>query len=259
MFYTYLMEINNNAPWWEQDWFWDAYRPLMFDPDRMEDTPLEVEGIMNLMGLKEGNTFLDSCCGFGRHSLELSRRGLIVTGVDRQASYLAEARESARQENLSAYFINDNSLNFRKENSFDGAMNFFTSFGYFDDPQEEEEAVTNIYNSLKEGGSFLIDIQGKELLARDFKERDWFERNGYKIFLEYKIENSWTSLNNRWLFVPHQGGKITEINFTHRIYSGLELAELLSRCGFSEVELYGDLEGNPYDMKAKRLIAIGRK
>jgi hypothetical protein len=56
-----------------------------------------------------------------------------------------------------------------------------------------------------------------------------------------------------------EGGEKTEIRFSHRIYSGLELAELLGRCGFAEVEIYGDLEGSPYDVKAKRLIAVARK
>lgn len=200
------MEIDKNAPWWKQEWFWDAYRPLMFDPDRMADTAAEVDGVLKLMGLKAGDAFLDSCCGFGRHSLELARRGLSVTGVDRQESYLAEARAAAAREGLPAGFILENSLTFRRPGAFCGAMNFFSSFGYFDEPEEEEEAVKNIYHSLKPGGAFLVDVQGKELLARDYKEREWFERNGYKIFLEYGISPGWTSLENRWLFVPDEGG-----------------------------------------------------
>ncbi|MBI9103534.1 MAG: class I SAM-dependent methyltransferase [Spirochaetales bacterium] len=245
--------------WWQEDWFWDAYRPLMFDPDRMEDTPLEVDRILALTGLKAGDRFLDSCCGFGRHALEMARRGIIVTGVDRQEDYILEAKDAARKEGLDAAFVNQNTLSYRNPGAFDGAMNFFTSFGYFEDEEEEEQAVRNVYDSLKPGGFFLIDIQGKELLARNFKERDWFERNGYKIFLEYKIVDAWTKLENRWMFIPMGGGKLTEISFTHRIYSALELASLLGRCGFEEVELYGSLLGTPYDDKAERLIAVGRK
>ena len=253
------MEKSDDKLWWEQSWFWDAYRPLMFDPDRLEDTPLEVEGILTLTGLCEGQTFLDSCCGFGRHSLEMARRGINVCGVDRQEDYIREARKKAEAEGLSAEFVLGNTLEFKRPGSFDGAMNFFTSFGYFDNEEEEERAVKNVYDSLKPGGFFLIDIQGKELLARNFKERDWFERDGYKIFLEYKIKDAWTRLENRWMFIPMDGGKLTEIKFTHRIYSALELARLLSRCGFAEVELFGNLKGGPYDEKARRLIAVGRK
>jgi SAM-dependent methyltransferase len=256
---TVGMEQRENAPWWEQEWFWDAYRPLMFDPDRMADTPDEALGVMNLLKLKGGDSLLDSCCGFGRHALELARRGLKVTGVDRQESYIREAREAAAREGLDVEFIQANSLDFIREECFQGAMNFFSSFGYFDDPEEEEEAVRNIHASLKPGGSFLIDVEGKELLARDYREREWFERNGFKILLEYRVEPGWTRLENRWIFFPMEGGEKTEIRFSHRIYSGLELAELLGRCGFAEVEIYGDLEGSPYDVKAKRLIAVARK
>ncbi len=257
--YNYSMDISENSPWWEQDWFWDTYRPLMFDPDRLEDTPLEVNGIMKLTGLVPGDRFLDSCCAFGRHALEMAERGIRVTGVDRQSGYIEEARKKAADRGLEIDFVLSSSLDYINPGTFDGAMNFFTSFGYFEDQDQEELAVKNICTSLKPGGFFLIDIQGKELLARDYKERDWFERDGYKIFLEYKIKDSWTQLENRWLFIPGEGGKVTEIKFTHRIYSALELAELLSRCGFADVELYGDLGGSPYDEKAKRLIAVGRK
>ena len=253
------MKKNEEKTWWQENWFWDAYRPLMFDPDRMEDTPKETGEILELMNINPGDYFLDSCCGFGRHSLEMARRGIRVCGVDRQKDYIREADKTAKKEGLDAEFVLENTLEFRRPESFDGAMNYFTSFGYFDDPEEEETAVKNVYDSLKTGGRFLIDIQGKELLARDFKEREWFERNGYKIFLEYKIQDAWTRLENRWMFIPMDGGKLTEIKFTHRIYSALELAELLASCGFSEVNVYGNLKGAPYDEKAERLIAVGIK
>lgn len=257
-----MMKEKNNAPWWNKDWFWDAYRPLMFDPDRMADTPGEVDKLVKLTGLKPGDTFLDSCCGFGRHSLELARRGFAVTGVDRQESYIREAQKTAAKENLDAEFVLEESRSFCRPESFHGAMNFFSSFGYFDEPDEEEAAVKNIFASLRPGGFFLIDIQGKELLARDFKRREWFERDGFRIFLEYRILDAWTRLENRWLFSPLAGPEkdnVTETVFSHRIYSALELAELLTRCGFESVELYGGLDGQIYDEKAQRLTAVARK
>ena len=50
-----------------------------------------------------------------------------------------------------------------------------------------------------------------------------------------------------------------ERSFNTRIYSALELAAMVSGVGFKTVEVYGDLEGNPYDINAKRLIVIGTK
>ena len=54
----------------------------------------------------------------------------------------------------------------------------FTSFSYFEDPQEDRRVVANVYCSLKPGGVFLLETHGKETLAHIFRERDWSETNG---------------------------------------------------------------------------------
>ena len=82
--------------WHEQDQFWEMV-PL-FGPDRLEMAPEEVEGVISLLGIEPGASVLDLCCGVGRHSLELARRGYRVTGVDRTASYLQTASEKAAAE-----------------------------------------------------------------------------------------------------------------------------------------------------------------
>ena len=102
-----------------------------------------------------------------------------------------------------------------------------------------------------------MEMQGKEVLARDFEERTWFEREGIKILLEYSIDLNWTELCNHWLFFKDD--KMTEYSFSHRIFSAAEMADLLWKAGFSTIEIYGDFEKAPYDHKAKNLILVGRK
>jgi hypothetical protein len=43
------------------------------------------------------------------------------------------------------------------------------------------------------------------------------------------------------------------------LYSAPELRSLLKACGFSAVEIYGDLGGAPYDQRAQHLLAVARK
>ena len=56
-----------------------------------------------------------------------------------------------------------------------------------------------------------------------------------------------------------RSNKRIEHEISHRIYAATELMALLTGCGFSKVEAYGDLDGNPYDHKAQRLIVVGHK
>ncbi len=136
-------------------------------------------------------------------------------------------------------------------------VNLFTSFGYFEDPEEDRQVATNVYRSLKSGGAFLIDMMGKEILARVFRKRDWDEENGVLILEERKITKNWSWMESRWIIFADNNR--AEVNFSHRIYSAMELASLLTECGFAHVDAYGDLEGRAYDHLARRLVAVARK
>ena len=62
----------------------------------VEHTVEEVDFIIEALALRGGERVLDLACGFGRHSLELARRGYKVVGVDITPEYIADARRTAQ-------------------------------------------------------------------------------------------------------------------------------------------------------------------
>jgi SAM-dependent methyltransferase len=146
---------------------------------------------------------------------------------------------------------------FVRPDTFDAAFSMFTSFGYFEQPADNQQVLINVYSSLKKGGVFLLDMVGREILARIFQSRDWREHNGTLLLHERKMENNWTIMRNRQILIKDNQKK--EFVITHWIYSGSELAEMFRESGFSSVDLFGSLEGAPYDQDAKRLIVVARK
>jgi hypothetical protein len=102
-----------------------------------------------------------------------------------------------------------------------------------------------------------LDIMGKEILARVFRERDWREEEGMLILEERTLAPDWSSLDNRWIILKE--GEQREMTVTTRQYSAAELSKLLKDAGFDRVDIYGDLGGSPYDMEATRLIAVAHK
>src|SRR6476659_3303318 len=68
-------------------------------------TEAEVDFIMEAAALQEGDRVLDIMCGYGRHSIELGKRGVSVTGIDNLKEYIEEINNRALDENLpvSAY------------------------------------------------------------------------------------------------------------------------------------------------------------
>jgi len=243
--------------WHEDDVFWEMWGPVMFSQQRWADTPIEVEGIISLLGIKPGACVLDLCCGVGRHSLELARRGFQVTGVDRTEHYLQQASAQAEKEGLKIEFVQEDMRTFCRLDNFDAVISMFTSFSYFEDPEEDRQVVLNVYHSLKPGGVFLLEMMGKEVLARIFRESDWHEHDGMLTLQERKVTRNWGWMENRWIMI--KGEKRSEFKVTHRLYAATELISLLTGCGFAQADAYGDLSGSAYDLTARRLVVVGVK
>lgn len=254
--------------WFNDKSFWEQYAPIMFDDAHWVEVPQVADGVtslarFNLYGkksqpaLKSAPKILDLCCGFGRISAELSRRGCAVTGVDITESYLQAAREEAVYENLDIEYIQSDARDFIRPGFFDAVVSLYISFGYFKNQKDDILLLSNAFKSLKNGGSFIIETLGKEIAVRDFTESEWFERAGYTVLTEYEALDSWTFLKNRWILI--KDGKRTEKIFTQRLYAASELRSLMLEAGFKTVEIYGDWDESPYDQNAARLILAGRK
>lgn len=253
--------MNSNSKqkeaWYEDDNSWKGLYPILFSKERWRNASGEVEKVITLLNLTPGCRILDLCCGPGRHSLELAGRGFHVTGVDRTAFYLKKAKEKADSQGLNIEFIKDGMECFLRPEFYDTVLSLFTSFGYFEDPRDDQRVLLNIHSSLKKNGKLLMDLIGKEVLARIFQERDWHEENGTLILEERKVSNDWSWSENHLIILKGEIRK--DFRFAHRIYSAVELSALLKECGFASVHVYGDLEGSPYDHKAQRLIIVAEK
>lgn len=244
-------------PWHADEAFWEGFRSFMFPPEKDEEATEQVEQLLDLLYLPPNGQVLDVPCGVGRHAVELANRGFDVTAVDATAAYLETARERAREAAAEAEFVHEDMREFRRRASYDLVLNLYTSFGYFADRDEDERTARNFHASLKPGGALVMDLTSKELLARDFEERTWDERNGAYVLEEHNVTDDWTWMENRWIVVDD--GETREFEVSHRLYSAAELRELLERVGFGEVSVYGDFAGSNYDETAERMVVVARK
>ena len=244
--------------WHESDDFWTEMAPFMFTEERWAGTPAEVDQIEALLDLGGPAAVLDLGCGPGRHALEFARRGYVVTGVDRTAVYLAEARRRARDAGLEVTWIEADLRTFHAGQPFDLVLNLYTAFGYFEPPDQNLAVLRNALEALRPGGRLVLELAGKEILARIFRERSWVQDEAGVIMVEErKVERDWSMMNNLWIKLD--GERRQEYRFSHWIYSAAELRAMLGAVGFATVDIYGDMQGRPYDQEATRLVAVARK
>ena len=69
--------------WFEDESFWTAIYPFLFDEARFEAAEKHLDDILNLVGMDSGSV-LDLCCGPGRFAIPLAQRGFRVTAVDQE-------------------------------------------------------------------------------------------------------------------------------------------------------------------------------
>lgn len=181
-----------------------------------------------------------------------------MTGVDRTRAFLDRARDTADKEGLAIEWIQEDMRAFKRANAFDGAINCVTSFGYFADQAEDLTVARNLHDSLKASARLVIEMMGKEILARRFQERTWDRLpNDAMLLQERSVRSGWDWIETHWIMLGRSRRK--EITFTHRPYSGAEIRELLKQAGFREVGLFGSLSGSAYDQDAIRLVAVATK
>jgi SAM-dependent methyltransferase len=230
--------------------------PFMFPAERFEGTEAQVERLLALSGVTGGDV-LDLACGPGRHSVALAQRGFRVTGVDRTTFLLSKARERADDAGVTVEYVQQDMRDFCRPDSFDLALSMFTSFGYFDHVDEDRLVLSNLRRSLRPGGVLVMDVAGKEVLARVFEHAGvQVAPDGRKLMQHRQVRPGWRRLSVEWTIID--GNSARSFAIEHTIYSGWELQEMMLAAGFAEARVYGGLDGQPYDDKASRLVAVAR-
>jgi len=244
--------------WFDDDDFWETMAPMLFSSSITDLAIEQVDDVEKLLGIEKDSDVLDLCCGVGRHSIELAKRGYRVTAVDRTSLYLGELRRATERLRLAVELIQSDMRQFRRPNSYDAVINMFTSFGYFEDQDDDRRVVENVFSSLRQDGKLVMELVGKEILAKIFQPRNWQRWEDGTIMLEeHTVTRNWSWMENTWTVI--RPGFYKEFRLSHRVYSASELSTLLFESGFHTVDVYGHLSGIPYDQDAKRLVVVGRK
>ncbi|MDD3824946.1 MAG: methyltransferase domain-containing protein [Anaerolineae bacterium] len=243
--------------WWET-YFGDLYLRLFATKVTPEGTDQEVAGVLALLDPRPGARILDLGCGQGRHAVILARLGYSVAGLDRSAVLLGRAREAAREAtDKAAWVLGDmRFLPFGQE--FDACVSLFTSFGYFDEA-ENEGVLRQICGILRPGGALFLDLPNRDRQAHGGELRPASsQRYGEATILEethFDPVTSRCTTTYTWL----EDGRAESITHSVRHYAAPEITAMLRRADLEPLALYGDVDGSPYTAGSKRLIVVARK
>jgi SAM-dependent methyltransferase len=244
--------------WYEE--FFDesylrAYRPrlALVDPEK------EVDFLMVQLRLQPGMRLLDLCCGQGRHAVPLARRGLRVAGLDLSARLLGEAEKAAREAGVSLELVRRDMRDIPWTEEFDGAINMFTAFGYFDEDEENFRVLEGIARALKPGGRFCLDVMSYSWLLRHYEEKGWSLGEGGLLELEERRTDWMSGHHESEVTLIEPDGSRKKRTIRVRLFAPHELVAWLRRAGLTVESLFGDLAGSPFGLDTPRLVLVGMK
>ncbi|MBX9604048.1 MAG: class I SAM-dependent methyltransferase [Bryobacteraceae bacterium] len=242
--------------WFQDDRLWRALYPVLFSESRFREAQRQAFQLQALTRIQGGDA-LDLGCGPGRHAVALARSGFRVTGVDFSEFLLNKGAENAHEANVFLDLVHEDMRGFIRPHAFDLVVSLSTSFGYFENRDDDLRVLANVRAMLRPGGTLLLDTRGKEIVARDFEPaRAHRDHNGVEYFEQIEITNDWSRARSRWTVVKE--GQAESYQFQVNLYSGLELRERLLAVGFSGVRLYGSFERSAYGPGARRLVALAK-
>lgn len=251
-----------DKPWYAEDagFFGPDYLLTYEDVLPQGRTVEQIDFIEKTLGLTSGVRILDIPCGHGRHSVELARRGHTVTGVDINSFFLEKAHETAVATNISLRLKKMDMREIQFKDEFDVALNLFTAIGYFDNDEDDQRILHNIFKALKKDGVFILDFLNANWIARNFKGKEWRELSDGSLLLEERTHDPIRGRNmDRRILVPRNGMPIELPKSQVRTYTPYELVCLGQKAGLSLMKAFGDFNGSPLTNQSRRVILFFKK
>ena len=244
---------------WYKKWFSNKFYLELYQHRDEEDARWMINLLQRSISVNTKSKVLDIACGSGRHSLELARRGFDVTGFDLSEFLIKEAKKGLKEsveKDLKVKFLIKDMRYFNFKGSFDIAVNIFTSFGYFDNDEENFLVIKNVSDSLKKGGYFVFDFINKNYLEKNIVPYSVSRKGKFTIKQKRRIENDFVIKE----ISIKKGKELLEFNEVLRLYSLNEFKKVFERYKLRIQNLYGDYSGNKFNLnKSQRLILIAQK
>ena len=229
--------------------FFDGYYKEIWRSIFPEKTTIaEAEWIINEAQVTSDNSVLDLMCGYGRHSLEIARKGIHVTAIDNLPEYINEIKEKATYDNLLVEAICTDVLQMELTKEFDVAMCMGNSLQFFNE-QDLLQLLLKVSAHLKPGGKFFINTWSiAEIALKNFKEKSWSRFGDMLFFTDSKLLFHPTRMVIDSVILKDSGEREEKTGIDY-IYSINEIETMLNKTGFQLKEVYS--------IPVKKLFTVG--
>jgi len=247
--------------WWKT--FFEEDFARLFLVRHPREVTQTVRFLMKHLHLKKDDLLFDQCSGIGTISHALAEQGYRTIGIEQSRRYVQEAQKTAKKEQLkNCLFISGDALRFLPSETADGAFNWYTSFGYYLDDEQNLQMLKQAFASLKKGKWFALDFHNSFYLLRGRLPVRTYIKKINKQTIRVK-RHSWVNLEHgtltsEWTYsFPGEPDRVRA--GTTRLYMPAELKQMFLQAGFRDLRFFGGTDEQPLSLKSPRCIIVGRK
>ncbi|PZR25813.1 MAG: hypothetical protein DI535_16690 [Citrobacter freundii] len=218
----------------------------------------EVSFFIEHFSLTQSSKVLDLMCGYGRHSIELARKGIVTTAVDNLLSYIEEVKLIANQENLPVKTFHSDILSFEDDQKYDLTICMGNSLNFFNE-DDTIKILSSVNKRLQTGGYLVINTWSlTEIAVKTFQQKTWGLVDGVKflsdckyLFFPARIESECT------MIFPDNHAEIKRgVDY---IFSIAEFQKMLEYCGFAIQEIFSIPGRKKFALGDQRAYLVAKK
>jgi SAM-dependent methyltransferase len=238
---------------WFETWFDSPYYHILYESRDESEAQFFIDRLIQHFQIPPRAQVLDLACGKGRHSVYLAKNNLEVTGLDLSELNISIAKNF---EHPGLHFLVHDMREVYRLNAFDFIFNFFTSFGYFDNPEDNQRTMDAAARQLKRGGTLVIDFMNtrKVLAQMIFNEVRRID------VIEFLIKRRFDGRHVIKRIAIDDEGK--QLHFEERVQALRlpDFEQLLENSALKLKEVYGDYHLNSFSERdSDRLILFAEK
>ncbi|RWP55360.1 class I SAM-dependent methyltransferase [Mesorhizobium sp.] len=223
--------------------------------NRPEISDKQTETIWRLLSLKQDSSVLELGCGYGRITNRLAEKGAEVTGLDISPSLLKKAEADATQRGVKVEYVLGDMRSLPWQDRFDAAFLWYTTFGYFDDA-DNERVLREAASSLRKGGRLLIDHANRFAFLRHKSPIYVVQRND-DLRIDIMSNDVLSDRRNIERIIVRDGC-VRRTHLSFRQYGFSEFVRMLRSVGFGTVEAFGP-EGEDFTSDSSQLVVVAYK
>jgi len=234
---------------WYASWFNTPFYHILYKDRDYSEAENFMYNLTNYLNIPENGKILDLACGKGRHSIYLNKIGFNVTGVDLSKNSIAYAKQF--ENDTLKFNVHDMCKPYHEQ--FDAVFNLFTSFGYFENEEDNLNTIKAIKANLNEVGFGVIDFLNSDYVINNLVTEDIKTVEGIEFHQKRYVKDGYIVKNISF----SAEGKDFKFQERVRAFTLADFEALFQKAGVYLLDVFGDYKLNKYHKNtSKRLILM---